>query len=99
MKVEYSRAWLFPAVCLVITGYFVFHSIQGSRGYRRMHQVEQEIILARHVAEETRAERDLLKNKVQALSSESLDLDQLEESALHILNMGPPDDQVISLNR
>ena len=43
----------------------------------------------------TKIEKELLQRKVRALSPESLDLDQLEESAMRILNMASPDDKVI----
>jgi len=95
MKIEFSRSWLIPGICLIITGYFVFHTIQGARGFRRMHQVRAEIVLARQVAEETRQYKDLLARKVQALSPTSLDRDLLEESAMKVLNMGSENDLII----
>lgn len=90
-----SRTYVIPAICLLITMYFTYHAIQGARGVRRMGQVNTEITLAKNVAKETRAEKELLQKKVKSLSPESLDLDQLEESALRVLNMGSPDDKVI----
>lgn len=90
-----SRAYVIPAVCLLITMYFTYHAISGARGIRRMGQVNAEITLAQNVAKETRATKELLQKKVKSLSSDSLDLDQLEESALRVLNMGNPDDKVI----
>ena len=94
-RFELSRSWLIPAICMVITGYFLFHAVQGGHGYRRMQQLAAEIEQARQIAEEIKKERDLLAAKVYALSSESLDLDQLEESAMRILNMGSPDDLIL----
>ncbi len=95
MKSSASRAWFFPTICLIITCYFIYHGVQGARGYRRMFQLKEEIVLARQVAAETSAERQLLETKVKSLSPEAMDLDQLEESALRVLNMGNPDVQVI----
>ncbi len=95
MRTSLTRAWFFPTICLIITGYFIYHGIQGARGYRRMFQLKEEIILAKKIADETRAERHLLETKVKSLSPESMDLDQLEESAMRVLNMGNPDAQVI----
>lgn len=90
-----SRTYVIPAVCLLITMYFTYHAISGARGFRRMGQVNTEITLAGNVAKETRTEKTLLQKKVKSLSPDSLDLDQLEESALRVLNMGSPDDKVI----
>jgi cell division protein FtsB len=94
-RFEISRSWLLPVVCLIITGYFLFHTIQGSHGYRRMKQLKAEMEQAYQIAEETRLKRDLLSSKVQALSPESLDLDQLEESAMRVLNMGSEKDLIL----
>ncbi len=98
MKLTPPRAWLFPTVCLIITSYFIYHGIQGARGYRRMNQLNEEILLARQIADDTRSEKELLETKVKSLSPNALDLDQLEESALRVLNMGSPQDQVIFLD-
>ncbi len=95
MRVNEARFWFFPTVCLIMTCYFIFHAVQGNRGYRRMFQLKEEIVIAQKIAAETRAERVLLETKVKSLSPDSLDLDQLEESALRVLNMGNPDDQII----
>jgi len=98
MRYDGSRGWLIPAVSLIIMGYFIYHSIQGARGYRRMRQVEAEIVLAQQKADEIRAKKELLNRKVQALSTESLDLDMLEETSAQMLNMAPEGDQVILLS-
>lgn len=95
MKFSPPRAWLFPTVCLIITSYFIYHGIQGARGYRRMNQLNAEIMLATQIADDIRSEKELLDIKVKSLSPEALDLDQLEESALRVLNMGRIQDRVI----
>ena len=63
-----------------------------------MNQLNEEILLARQIADDTRSEKELLETKVKSLSPDALDLDQLEESALRVLNMGSPQDQVIFLD-
>ena len=97
MKIEFSRSWLVPCICLIITGYFAWHTVQGARGYRRMHQIRAEIALARQIADETHQRKELLARKVQSLSPKSLDLDLLEESAMRVLNMGSEEDLIILL--
>ena len=92
---ELPRFRLFPTLCLIVAAYFVYHSIQGARGYRRLYQVRQEIVLSQEKANEIRSRKLLLEKKVKSLSPESLDMDQLEESALRILNMGPSSDQIV----
>lgn len=90
-----SRSYVIPAICILITMYFSYHAIQGARGLRRLEQINTEIVATQALAEETRAQKNLLRKKVRSLSSESLDLDQLEEVALRVLNMGDPEDKVI----
>ncbi len=89
------RYWMIPIICLMITFYFIYHSIQGNRGIRRMDQLTAEIQLAQTIARDTKKQRTLLQTKVHALSPHHLDLDQLEESAIRILNMGNKEDRVI----
>lgn len=89
------RPYALPILCAVITLYFVYHGIQGARGYRRMRQIQSEIVLASQIAAETRAEKELWQAKVQSLSPGSFDMDALEEAALRVLNMGRRDDYVV----
>lgn len=95
MRLGESRLYVIPISCLLITLYFCVHAVSGARGLKRLEQVNAEIVLATDIATETRAEKESLQRKVRALSVESLDLDQLEESAMRVLNMGRPDDLVI----
>lgn len=89
------RLRVIPLFCILMSIYFIYHTIQGNRGLRRSWQLDQEIELARNIAMETAEEKKLMRAKVKSLSPNSLDLDQLEESARRVLNMGNPDDQVI----
>lgn len=95
MKLKLTRAWLIPFICFLITAYFIFHGIEGNHGIRRMKQVQKEIQEASQIAQESNQEKELLQAKVNALSPRSLDMDQLEESALRILNMGDEENKVI----
>lgn len=99
MKFFYpSKNWVLHFVCFVITAYFVYHSIEGNRGFKKMRQIDSEIKIARIVAKQTKDERILLEQKVKSLSADSLDLDQLEESALRVLNMGNPENKIVLEN-
>lgn len=85
---RFNRIRVIPLICFFMTSYFIFHTIQGNRGLRRSWQLDEEIVLAEKLAKKTGDERKLMQAKVRSLSPESLDLDQLEESAHRILNMG-----------
>ena len=95
MRISFSRSFVIPGICLLITLYFCVHAVNGARGTRRLEQVNTEIKLATDIANQTRHEKELLQRKVRALSSKSLDLDQLEESAMRVLNMGNPKDMIV----
>ena len=95
MRIGESRLYVIPISCLLVTLYFCVHAVNGTRGIRRLEQVNAEIVLATEIAKETQQEKESLQRRVRALSTESLDLDQLEESAMRVLNMGRPDDIVI----
>ncbi len=90
-----SRNWFFPFICLWITIYFFYHGIAGNHGFHRMKQVEEEIKTATQISTNLKKEKELLQSKVNALYPHSLDLDQLEESALRILNMGDKNAKII----
>ncbi|MBQ8250743.1 MAG: septum formation initiator family protein [Alphaproteobacteria bacterium] len=95
MTTSLSRNWFFPFICLWITLYFVYHGVEGNHGIQRMKQVREEIRMATYISNQLKKEKELLQAKVNALSPKSLDLDQLEESALRILNMGDKNARVI----
>ena len=88
MKSEIGRNLFFPFICILITIYFFYHGIEGNHGIHRLNEVKNEIHTATTIHKNLLKEKDLLQAKVNALSPKSLDLDQLEESAFRILNMG-----------
>ncbi|MDY6407871.1 MAG: septum formation initiator family protein [Pseudomonadota bacterium] len=92
------RFRVIPIACLIVSSYFMYHGIYGAHGYWRLKQVQVEIDQARQRAEEYRAHRSFLELKVKSLSDNSLDTDQLEESALHFLSMGKPTDIILFSN-
>ena len=63
--------------------------------HRKVKQVQEEIKMATNISDKLKKEKELLQAKVNALSPKSLDLDQLEESALRILNMGDKNARII----
>lgn len=95
IKIEISRSWIIPVVSAVITIYFTYHGIEGNRGIKRWRDVNRELEIGDTKLAALRTQKDWLTLKVQSLSQDSLDLDQLEESALRLLNMEDPEAQVI----
>ncbi len=75
--------------------YFSFYTINGERGLRRYLHLRQELNYAEKVAEKYRREKEALEEKVRLLSSESLDLDMLDERTRVILNYAGSDEFII----
>lgn len=78
-------------VCL----YFSFYTIKGDRGLLHYLYLSKEIEYAKKLAEKYHNERVKLENKVYLLSSESLDLDMLDERAKAVLNLMKDDEFII----
>ena len=75
--------------------YFGFYTINGDRGFLHYIHLSKEIEYARQVAARYHNEKVKLENKVHLLSSESLDLDLLDEQAKTVLNLVRDDEFII----
>ena len=80
---------------VVMFFYFAFYTINGERGLRRYLHLKQEISYATEIAERYSQEKKELEDKIRLLSSNSLDLDMLDERARTVLNMVQKDEFVI----
>ena len=88
-----NSLWLIVVFLVFI--YFSFYTVNGERGLLRYMYLSKEIKYARQVAEQYNAEKRELEQKVRLLSSNSLDLDLLEERARIVLNFAADDEFVI----
>ena len=85
--------WLIVVFLIFI--YFSFYTINGERGLLRYMYLSKEIKYAQEIADKYSAEKKLLEQKVRLLSSNSLDLDMLDERARVVLNMVGEDEFII----
>ncbi len=92
-KVKGSSGFLFVIILTFI--YFSFYAVKGERGLLRYVYLTEEVGNARSVAQKYAEERRDWEEKVRLLSSDSLDLDMLEERARIVLNMVGMDEFVI----
>jgi len=67
--------------------YFSFYAVRGERGLLKYMALNKEVAAARVVEEKFAQEKADWDNKVKRLSSESLDLDMLDQQARLVLNM------------
>lgn len=85
----------FLILCILLFFYFSFYTINGERGLLRYMYLSKEIVHARKIEARYSAEKNKLEDKVRLLSSNSLDLDLLEERARVVLNFAGKDEFVI----
>ena len=81
-----SSSGVFIILVLVFL-YFSFYAVKGERGLIRYVNLSKEVEKARILSDKYAAEKATWDNKVKRLSSESLDLDLLDEQARLVLNM------------
>jgi cell division protein FtsB len=86
---------VFAVVVIALMAYLTFAALQGEHGLFRLFQIEaQEKKLAVEL-DALRAERATVANLAERLSTESLDLDLLDEQARRVLGLGRPDEILI----
>ena len=92
-KLKHSNFAVLSIVLLNV--YFGFYAINGERGLFKMFYLKKEIAAAKEKAEIYQKQKNDLESKVRLLSSDSLDLDLLDERARIVLNLSSEDDFVI----
>lgn len=85
----------FSLVAAFLVVYFVYHTIEGDRGWLAMLRKTQELREAKAVLSQVQKERETLQHRTQLLRPESLDPDLLEEKSRLWLNYSRPGEIVI----
>ena len=85
----------FAAVTFALLGYLAFAALQGEHGLFRLFQVEAQEKRFQAELDALRAERAAVESKTRRLSTETLDLDLLDEQARKTLGLGRPDEILI----
>lgn len=80
---------------IAVVGFFVWHTLQGSRGLIALGAIREQIALAEAELARLEAERARLEARVAGLRAERLDADALDERARLMLNLTGKDDLVI----
>ncbi len=76
-------------------GYFLYHTIEGERGWVAQVKLQNETFLKREKLSRLRQERQALERKVKMMRPEKVDPDLLEEEARRSLNYSKPNEIVI----
>jgi len=82
-------------LAVAVVGFFVWHTLQGSRGLIALGAIREQIALAEAELARLEAERDRIELRVSGLRAERLDADALDERARLMLNLSGKDDMVI----
>lgn len=86
---------LWQIAIVFVCVYFGFYTINGDRGLMHYLYLSREIDYASKLAAKYHHEKVKLENKVRLLSSESLDLDLLDERAKTVLGLMRDDEFLI----
>src|SRR5271163_4354150 len=78
-----------------IVGYFLYHTIQGDRGWLAMLRLQQQVNTAQDSLSQVQKERQALEHRVQLMRPNTLDPDLLDEKSRELLNYSKPGEIVI----
>jgi len=78
-----------------IVGYFLYHTIQGDRGWFAMLRMDHEVKVAEATLDKLKSEREELQHRTELLRSDNMDPDLLDEKSRELLNYSKPDEIVI----
>ena len=85
----------FLSACVML--YFLYHAVQGDRGFLAWLSLTQELDHAQAVAAQVADDRAQLSERVGRLQPEHLDPDLLDERARALLNLARPDEVIVVL--
>jgi cell division protein FtsB len=86
-----------PLVCVLAVFYLAFHAVSGERGLLAYAKESRRLEALKAELKEVVAKREALSKKVRGMSSQSLDLDLLDEQARQVLGLAPKGEIVIFL--
>ena len=92
-----ARKSLPQVLAASFVAYLAYHTLQGERGLNAWVHLSAELAKAKALQQSLAVERDELELRVSHLRRESLDRDLLEERARVVLNLGRPDEYIITL--
>lgn len=75
--------------------YFIYQALTGNNGYKSYLSIKQQVITKQEELDNLKSQLKEIKNKVELLSNNSLDLDMLEERCRAILNYSYPNEIII----
>jgi cell division protein FtsB len=87
-----------PLLGVLVLFYLCFHAVSGERGVVALFKENSKLARLKTELEKVTAERNVLDAKMRGLSSNSLDLDLLDEQARLVLGLAGKNEVVYFLN-
>jgi cell division protein FtsB len=84
-----------PVIAVSLLLYFVYHLIQGERGFLAWGRLKQKISVAEEKLHKVKTEQATLEKHVYLMRPDSLDADMLEEQAKKKLNFARKDEIIM----
>ena len=78
-----------------IVGYFLYHTVEGDRGWVAQMRLQGEVQKAEEKLLHLQKDHEALDHRVKLMRPESLDPDLLDEQARKTLNYSKPDEVII----
>lgn len=94
-KKRWIQQTLWSMVGVVVVGYFLYHTIQGDRGWFAMLRMQHEVSVAEGTLDKLRSQREELQHRTELLRDDNMDPDLLEEKSRELLNYSKPNEIVI----
>ncbi|HAX92253.1 MAG TPA: hypothetical protein DCY07_08665 [Rhodospirillaceae bacterium] len=94
-KHRWIQQTLWSLLGAAIVGYFLYHTIQGDRGWFAMLRMQHEIKTAEKTLSTLQKDRQELQNRTQLLRDQSMDPDLLDEKSRELLNYSKPNEIII----
>ena len=82
----------------LLFAYFMFHAVQGDRGFFAWVQIKQQIAHASNDLAASEAERLTWERRIELLRGEGIDPDMLDERVRALTGLGRPHEIVIFLD-
>lgn len=94
-KSRWIQQTLWSTLGAIIAGYFLYHTIQGERGWFAMLRMEHEVTVAETTLAKLKKNREELEHRTDLLRNDNMDPDLLEEKSRELLNYSKPNEIVI----
>jgi len=88
-------AALWPVVLMGVTVYFGWYGLNGAHGQKALPVREAALVAAKADLARAEVDRDAWQHRVDALKTDHLDPDMLDEQARTVLNMAKSDEIIV----